>query len=450
MTSNLSHHIPAASLWSTPTFIAFLITVFLAFGSAQVLRSRRTDKALNTSKMVPPIRVAIIGLSANAVTDWASRAHLPYFLSPAGRSRYQIVALCNSDVASAKRSIKMFNLPPETRAYGSPEDLAADPDVQLVVCSTRVDKHFNTTLPSVKAGKDVLVEWPLAENVGKARELAEEAKKAGGRTLVGLQGWYIPTTLKLKEIIASGRIAVSDGLKYFAQRKVGGNFVTIGFGHVWDWVQNVVGDVQNIQSRLQIQRPELNVIDSYTGRVSEIIKSDVPDLIALTGTLPGSEHIVEGATFSMKFRRARAFQGEPALVWTIYGEKGEIRLTAAVDTMLQVSQLADVTIEIDDFARHRVERVDFRWEKYTELPLLSRSYASIYEAYAKGETGKYGDFDYAVRRHAQLDGLLDSWDASKKAAADSASSNGRPAHEELRGISYVGGAPMDTCCRIKL
>lgn len=58
----------------------------------------------------------------------------------------------------------------------------------------------------------------------------------------------VPTTLKLKEIIASGRIgkvlssefraarwlnenSVPDGLKYFAERKVGGNFVTIGFGH---------------------------------------------------------------------------------------------------------------------------------------------------------------------------------------------------------------------------
>lgn len=59
----------------------------------------------------------------------------------------------------------------------------------------------------------------------------------------------IPTTLKLQEIIASGRIGkvwssefraarwtsdqftVSSALSYFADRKVGGNLVTIGFGH---------------------------------------------------------------------------------------------------------------------------------------------------------------------------------------------------------------------------
>lgn len=61
-----------------------------------------------------------------------------------------------------------------------------------------------------------------------------------------------PTTLKLKELITTGRIGkalssevrvagwivgngngntVPEGLEYFTDRKVGGNFVTIGFGH---------------------------------------------------------------------------------------------------------------------------------------------------------------------------------------------------------------------------
>lgn len=137
--------------------------------------------------MAPPIRVAIIGLSANAITDWAARSHLPYLLSATGQAKYQIVALCNSSKAAAQRSIKAFDLPAETRAYGSPEDLAADPDVQLVICSTRADKHYETTLPSIKAGKDVFVEWPLAQSAAKAEELTAAARASGSRTIVGLQ-----------------------------------------------------------------------------------------------------------------------------------------------------------------------------------------------------------------------------------------------------------------------
>ena len=74
-----------------------------------------------------PIRVGIIGLSPNAVTSWASAAHLPYLLACNGK--YEIRALCNSSVASAQAAIDTYKLPPSTKAYGNPQDLANDPDV---------------------------------------------------------------------------------------------------------------------------------------------------------------------------------------------------------------------------------------------------------------------------------------------------------------------------------
>ncbi|KAK7754966.1 hypothetical protein SLS62_003050 [Diatrype stigma] len=381
--------------------------------------------------MAPQIRVAIIGLSTNAITDWASRVHLPYFQSAVGRSKYQIVALCNSSKEAAERSIKTYGLPAETRAYGSPQDLAADADVQLVVCCTRVDKHHETILPSIKAGKDVFVEWPFAQNAAKAEELTTASKASGSRTIVGLQGWHVPTTLKLKEIIASGQIgkvfssdfraarwvsdqhSVPSTLSYFADRKVGGNFVTIGFGHEFDWVQHVLGDLGTMQSRLQLQRPKLNVLDPTSGRTIDTVTSDVPDLVHMTASLLGSEHVVKDATLHMSFRRAPAFQGEPALVWTILGEKGEIRLTAVLETMLQVSEMLDVTIEVHDHEGGAVERVEFGWDSFLELPYQTRSYGPIYEAYAAGTVGSYADFEHALKRHEQLDGMLANWDASK-------------------------------------
>lgn len=196
-----------------------------------------------------PIRIGIIGLSSSAATSWASNAHLPYLLSPGGQSKYQIVALCNSSVDAAKRAIAHYKLPAETRAFGSPADIAADPDVQLVVCVTRVDKHYETIKPSIVAGKDVFVEWPLADNIERIRELAALAKEKNVQTTVGLQGRVAPPYLKIKEILESGQIGkvlsselkayggtisrdvIPTGLKYFTERKVGGNPFTIGFGH---------------------------------------------------------------------------------------------------------------------------------------------------------------------------------------------------------------------------
>lgn len=196
-----------------------------------------------------PIRIALIGLSQSAKTSWASQGHLPYLLSERGKERYKIVALLNSSEEAAKNAIKAYELPADVKAYGSPHDLAADPDVDLVVCTTRVDVHYDTIKPSVRAGKNVFVEWPLAENVFRATELAEIARKSGSRTLIGLQGRVAPPVLKLKKLVQSGTIgkivssdftaftpggggsSMSEGLAYFLDKKVGGNPITIAFGH---------------------------------------------------------------------------------------------------------------------------------------------------------------------------------------------------------------------------
>lgn len=199
--------------------------------------------------IMAPIRTAIIGLSASAATTWASAAHLPYLLSARGREKYEIVALCNSSVEAAKRAIETYKLPPTTRAYGDPADLAADAQVELVVCSTRVDTHHETMLPSVKAGKMAFAEWPLAHNAAHAEELAAAAQASGSRTLVGLRGQFSPLAVKLGQLLETGRIgkvlssemrtsggtvdreAMAPKLEYFTKRATGGNLVTIGFGH---------------------------------------------------------------------------------------------------------------------------------------------------------------------------------------------------------------------------
>lgn len=200
-----------------------------------------------------PLRTALIGLSSTATTSWASAAHLPGLLTPTGRSKLRIVALLNSSVDAAKSAIKTYKLDADTKAYGSPEDLANDPDVDLVICNTRVDKHFETILPSIKKGKDVFVEWPVAANIADIETLVEEARKSGSRVAVGLQRRWTPPAVKLREVITEGvggkklgkilsvdvkayggtidRNIVPEGLSYFLDRKVGGNVVVIGNGH---------------------------------------------------------------------------------------------------------------------------------------------------------------------------------------------------------------------------
>lgn len=278
----------------------------------------------------PPLRTALIGLSSTSTTSWASEAHLPTLLQ---NGNFNLTGLSNSSVAAAKSAIKTYNLRPSTKAYGTPEDLANDPDIDLVICNTRVDKHFETVLPSIRAGKRVYLEWPIASNLKQVNALTDAARVAAaagngkGRVAVGLQGRFAPPVVKLREILREGRLGrlvssevrafggtkdremLSEGLKYFLDRDVGGNVVTIGLGHGWfylnffgpsyavrsscanigaviDFVQSVVGDIipgtENVH--FQIQRPEVRIRDPQSGSTVERIRSNVPDLISLHGT----------------------------------------------------------------------------------------------------------------------------------------------------------------------
>ncbi|GJN86268.1 hypothetical protein PLIIFM63780_009847 [Purpureocillium lilacinum] len=382
--------------------------------------------------MAAPIRVAIIGLSASAITSWASTAHLPYLLSPRGRTRYTIVALCNSSVDAARAAIRAFDLPPEpaTRAYGDPESLAADPDVDLVVCCTRVDVHYRTILPSVRAGKHVFVEWPLAQDEERARELVQAAREGRGRTLVGMQGRVAPPVVKLQQLIGEGRIGkvlssevrafggshdrerLAVGLKCFTELDIGGNIVTIGFGHLFDQIQHVLGDIQGLQSRLQLQRPDVVLIDPSTTKAVETTRSDVPDLVIATGTLPATATTQQGANIVISYRRGQPFPNSPGLVWTINGEKGEVRLTAMGGPTLQSSAYTKpVTIEVHDFASDSVESVPWEWDAWQEeLPIPGRNIARLYENFAEGkDNATTPSAEDALKRHVQLGEILEAW-----------------------------------------
>lgn len=197
-----------------------------------------------------PIRVGLIGLSTatNPLQPgaWATMAHLPAILAS---PHYELVALCNSTVQSAKASIAQHKLPPNVKAYGSPEDLAQDPDVDLVVVSVQVGKHYMLAKPALLAGKAVFVEWPLGVNDAEVKELADLAKTKGVKTVMGLQARASPLVAKVKEVLDSGRIGkvmsttiigVFAGIPidkfpadaaYYLNKNSGGNVLTVQLGH---------------------------------------------------------------------------------------------------------------------------------------------------------------------------------------------------------------------------
>lgn len=177
---------------------------------------------------------------------WAATAHLPYLLAS---PKYQVVAVCNSTAQSAQASIDHHKLGSSVAAYGSPEALAADPNVDLIVVTVQVGKHYALTKPALLAGKDVYVEWPLGVTTAESVELTKLAESKGVKTIVGVQARANPLVTKVKELVAGGKLgnvlsssvvgALTGapigiwlaGAEYYLDINSGGNSLMITFGH---------------------------------------------------------------------------------------------------------------------------------------------------------------------------------------------------------------------------
>ncbi|KAL8742683.1 MAG: hypothetical protein Q9190_004878 [Brigantiaea leucoxantha] len=364
-----------------------------------------------------PIRLAFIGLSPTSF--WASAAHLPYLKS--AKDKYVIKALCNSSVESAQKAISKYDLPETTKAYGDPHDLAKDPEVDLIVCCTRVDVHYKTIKPCIEGGKDVYVEWPLGSNLQQATELAALAKEKGVKTMVGLQGRVSPVMSKLdsliksetigeiksSSVVASGMLSsrdtVPERMEIFMDKAIGGNLVTIGLGHTLDYVHALLSEYSSLTSTLHLTHPLNTIIPSSASPSNppRQVTSNVPDLISLSGTLTSPE-----IPLQILYRRGSPFKNTPGLSWSILGSTGEFRVTAPGPAINAFD--SGTTIELHDFKKDEVSVVEWERER-KELPVPGQNIGGLYERFwAGGKGGGYPGFEDAVVRHREIEEIYRS------------------------------------------
>ncbi|EXJ76859.1 hypothetical protein A1O3_10504 [Capronia epimyces CBS 606.96] len=383
------------------------------------------------------IRVGLIGLNAPYTdiptgTNWAAHAHLPYLRQS---SKYELVALQNSSTERALQAIRAYDLDPDrVKAYGTPEDLANDPNVDLVVCSVRADRHGGALIPSIKAGKDVYVEWPMEANHAKSRELTDLVRARGVRNVVGIQLGYTPLLTKIKTLIARGAIgrlesstflqtteysgsAVPSHLTYQLDRKVGSNPVTVTFPHALEIITEVLGMVSSHQSLLVNQYPEVDVVDPATREVVEKARpNDVPNQVVFDAVLESgvvlTYKLQNAATISPGAKTANDHARLPFLEWRIFGSKGEIRIQRFKTWSINAGTVND------EWEANIWRSEDGDWlevkadpDEFQHLPIPARNIGRLYEAFAAGldaQKGKevwYPDFEHALKTHELLDDM---------------------------------------------
>ena len=72
-----------------------------------------------------------------------------------------------------------------------------------------------------------------------------------------------------------------------------------------------------------------------------------------------------------------------------------------------------MTIEVHDFETDEVTSEEWKWGSWQEeLPLVARSIAVLYELFAAGDVSQYVTFDVALKRHEQLNSILEKFPPS--------------------------------------
>ncbi len=93
-----------------------------------------------------------------------------------------------------------------TKAYGSYEELAADPEVDIVYIASRHIGHYPDSILCLQNRKAVLVEKPIAMNSSQCQKMIAMAGRNNVFLMEALWTRFIPSFLKCIELIESGVI----------------------------------------------------------------------------------------------------------------------------------------------------------------------------------------------------------------------------------------------------
>jgi predicted dehydrogenase len=176
-------------------------------------------------------KVAVIGLGSVA-----QMVHLPNLMKI---KNAEISAVTEIKKSRLNFVADKFNI---KNRYNSHTDLLNDDQTDAVIVSTPTHLHKQIAIDCLNAGKDVLVEKPLARNSTEALEVVECAKKNKRKLMVGMNLRYRPDSMLIRSLIDAGEIGdpyyikccwirkQSSSEKWFTKREDAGGGVILDLG----------------------------------------------------------------------------------------------------------------------------------------------------------------------------------------------------------------------------
>ncbi len=151
-----------------------------------------------------PVPVAVVGAGG-----WGKNHVRNFATMRSAELRY----VCDRSEAIRKAAAVQH---PSVRCVEDVSVVLADPEVRAVVVATDAPSHHEVALAALRAGKDVLVEKPLALTPAHAEALCEAAEAGDRILMVGHLLLYHPAVQELRERILRGELG--DVLYIYSRR----------------------------------------------------------------------------------------------------------------------------------------------------------------------------------------------------------------------------------------
>jgi predicted dehydrogenase len=353
--------------------------------------------------MTDKIRVGIVGATVTqGGSSWGQNAHVPALKALPG---YELAAVCTAHEDTAKASAAAFGA---GRAFHRFGDMAADPNVDLIVVCVRVPGHRDLVMAGLEAGKAVLCEWPLGRTLAEAEEMAALARRRSLKTIVGLQARSAPAILYARDLVNSGHIGPvltahltcvvpavlqrGPGRIWQGVRANGANVLTITGGHAIDALCAVLGEFAEVSARVSTRIPEWRDLDGKPVPVNS------PDSINIVGRM------ASGAEVSVNVAAVPSNPSGNRI--EIYGREGAMVLRAEGSFNTGGSEvLAGKGKEA-----LAVMPVPAKYKVVPDTTPGGQPY-NVAQAYARAAGALRGggffdvDFDLAVKRHTLIDAI---------------------------------------------
>jgi len=115
----------------------------------------------------------------------------------------EVIAIASRDSQKAQRAARELRVP---NAYGSYEELLADPEVEAVYIPLPNHLHVPWSIRAAEAGKHVLCEKPIGLSVDEAERLLAVRDRTGIKIGEAFMVRTHPQWLKTLDLVGSGRI----------------------------------------------------------------------------------------------------------------------------------------------------------------------------------------------------------------------------------------------------